>query len=150
MANGHGGARTPAHPASVSGPGKYSRRTDGRQPVRDLTGGSYGSGQEFQDIQAGAKMAASGEAMAHASSSPPAVQAPTSLADPGDPSQPITAGADAGPGPGMDSLGLPPQDQREQLRQQFGDWIPVLVRMADDPLSSQQLKQQVRYILSNI
>lgn len=29
MAGGHGGPRTPAHPAQVSGVGKYSKRTDG-------------------------------------------------------------------------------------------------------------------------
>jgi len=29
MANGHGGYRRPEHPASVSGPGAHSRRTDG-------------------------------------------------------------------------------------------------------------------------
>jgi hypothetical protein len=32
MANGHGGPRTPANPAPVSGPGALSKRTDGAQP----------------------------------------------------------------------------------------------------------------------
>lgn len=37
MANGHGGKRKPAKPAAVSGPGKYSQRTDGF-PKFDVNG----------------------------------------------------------------------------------------------------------------
>ena len=61
---GKGGYERPDKPAAVSGPGKFSQRTDGgpgetpQQAARYLSGGSYGEGQEMMDIQQGAPMAA--------------------------------------------------------------------------------------------
>ena len=59
-----GGYRQPSSPAPVSGPGALSKRTDGpqgggSQPVRVPTGGTYGQGQQLQQLQQGAPLAAS-------------------------------------------------------------------------------------------
>lgn len=46
----------------VSGPGKNAKRTDlnvSKQPVRYMSGGSYGEGQELLNLQQGANMAGS-------------------------------------------------------------------------------------------
>ena len=106
MANGHGGMRTPANPAPVSGPGALSQRTDG-QPARYASGMPYGDGQDFYDIQTSAPMAstdnvAAGKRVARRSSQSVAGAAPvTPLFAPTErPEEPVTAGAAMGPGPG--------------------------------------------------
>ncbi len=106
MANGHGGMRTPANPAPVSGPGALSQRTDG-QPARYASGMPYGDGQDFYDIQTSAPMAstdnvAAGKRVARRSSQGVAGAAPvTPLFAPTErPEEPVTAGAAMGPGPG--------------------------------------------------
>lgn len=107
----HGGYREPASPAPVSGPGSQSRRTDGgpAQKLRDLPDAGYGENAVYRDLQQQAPLSQSpGPADARASrggaTTPPVVPltAPTQNA-----AEPVTAGADAGPGPGMAALGLP-------------------------------------------
>lgn len=99
MANGHGGQRTPADPAPVSGPGALSQRTDGgatSQPAMVASGGEYGSRAEMESIQGGAPMAA-----APGTPRPPALTDPTAAPD-----EPITAGAALGPGMGPQAAGI--------------------------------------------
>lgn len=105
MANGHGGYRKPENPAPVSGPGSLSRRTDGgpQQVNADLPDARYGEQQEFQEIQAGAPMAAAppidgmGSGGGGGSPMPP----PIPLSEPtARPDEPISWGASFGPGPG--------------------------------------------------
>lgn len=107
----HGGPRTPTNPAAVSGPGALSKRTDGKQPIMDIPSSSYGDGVQTQAIQAGAPMAAVGmpSAPSAAPSGPPAAAPvmPTPLtAGSVLPDQPVTHGADSGPGPDSSSLNL--------------------------------------------
>lgn len=104
MADGHGGYRRPENPAPVSGPGKFSQRTDGgpEQPMRYVPGMPYGEGQELMDIQHGAPMAeAAGPQMIP-------FHAPTERPD-----EPITHGAPIGAGPGPEALpvGAPDDDK---------------------------------------
>lgn len=106
MANGHGGMRTPANPAPVSGPGALSKRTDG-QPARYASGMPYGDGQDFYDTQTAAPMAATdnvaaGRRQARAAGPAPAPAAvATPLFSPTQrPEEPVTAGAAYGAGPG--------------------------------------------------
>jgi len=54
---GHGGSRTPAKPAPVSGPGALSRRTDS-QPVRSFPAEQHGQRQALADQQTAAPLAA--------------------------------------------------------------------------------------------
>ena len=100
MADGqHGGYRRPAEPAAVSGPGALSQRTDGgatSQPQMVASGGAYGDRQEMESIQAGADMA-----QAPGTPRPPALTDPT-----GNPEEPITAGAEMGPGMGPQAAGI--------------------------------------------
>lgn len=59
---GRGGYRQPNNPASVSGPGALSQRTDGgaidgmTQPVQSYTGGDYGNNKAMRQQQEGADM----------------------------------------------------------------------------------------------
>ena len=59
MANskGHGGYRKPSNPAPVSGPGKYSQRTDG-QVVSTMPGQPYGQAQADHAVESLAPMGA--------------------------------------------------------------------------------------------
>lgn len=100
MANGeHGGYRRPSEPAAVSGPGALSARTDGgatSQPQMVASGGAYGDRQEMESIQGGADMA-----QAPGTPRPPALTDPTA-----NPEEPITAGAEMGPGMGPQAAGI--------------------------------------------
>lgn len=112
-----GGYQKPKHPAPTSGPGKFSRRTDGgpgdkRQAAQYIPSQSYGEGQQMKALQTSAPLAATGsmqgvEPGAAASpqqrpAMPPVIplDAPTTRPD-----EPITSGIDMGPGPGSNALG---------------------------------------------
>jgi hypothetical protein len=82
----------------VSGPGPYAKRTD-RQPVRDPGGLPYGENQALRQQQQAAPMAQAPAAPAPATP----FDAPTAR-----PGQPVTAGANAGPGPDQSVLGQRP------------------------------------------
>lgn len=102
--------------AEVAGPGAYSKRTDlgytGTQPMQKITGGGYGEMSALNAIQGGAAMSASGEYPAAAAA---AVAMPTrQLGGPtARPTEPVTHGADFGPGAGSEVLPIPPQGQDE-------------------------------------
>lgn len=113
---GKGGYQRPNEPAAVSGPGKYSKRTDGKpgetptQAARYLSGGSYGEGQEMMDIQQSAPMAAApdGEMPSIVPLSQPTMR----------PDEPVTAGSPFGPGPGPERLNAilpPPADEPDAV-----------------------------------
>lgn len=79
------------NPMPVSGPAQYSERTDDKQPIRTPTGLPYG--------EAGAITAAQQQAPLPASPAPPKLSEPSARPD-----QPVTAGAAAGAGPGLEAL----------------------------------------------
>lgn len=117
MANGHGGYRKPAHPAPVSGPGKYSRRTDGgpAQVISAAPNQAYGEAGQQRLAQRLAPMGAAEPMPAAASPTPdqqqamrlPAFNGAALTAPTERPNEPITAGVDIGPGPGPEILNLP-------------------------------------------
>ena len=145
----HGGYRQPSNPAAVSNPGAGSARTDGRPQQMDLPDAKYGEAQNFQEIQQGASLG-SGPAPTSGGGAMPATM-PTPLGDPSaSPDQPVTAGADAGAGPGMDSLGLPGGGFTDDVKRRLGPLLPFLIRKADDPHASQDLRDQVRYLIANL
>lgn len=78
---------TMPEPTGVSGPGAMSQRVD-KQPMRDVTGLPYGQGQQMQALQQAAPMAAT----------PPIPPPPKPSAPSTRPNEPVTHGADAGPG----------------------------------------------------
>jgi hypothetical protein len=126
MADGHGGKRTPAHPAPVSGPGAHSRRTDGGPGAKQVMSAAPDQGYGDMTQQINDQRTAP---MAGATPLPPAAPVPSGqgggaaqapaysgggFADPSTrPDEPVTHGADAGPGAGPEAMSFQaaPQDQ---------------------------------------
>lgn len=139
MANGHGGARTPRNPAPVSGPGRMSRRTDGgpQQTKAEMTGMAYGENADFQEIQAGAPMAAAPSATparGRKGSAPSGSVTATPLFAPTSrPDEPITAGAPFGPGPGPST---PAPVVNARTTRSMADTLAQVQRFSNDPTLS--------------
>lgn len=101
-------------PMKVNGRGGNGQ--SGTQAAKYVSGLPYGEGQELMNIQQSAPLAAapsieqastpSGLASAAASQPIIPLNAPSQRPD-----EPVTFGADAGPGPGMEVLGAMPQGQ---------------------------------------
>ena len=147
-----GGNHPPANPAPVSGPGQLSQRTDGKQPIMALAGGvKYGEQAQFQGIEAGA-------AIPQQAGMPPAPATPvdqgpppTGLGEPTqNPNEPVTAGAADGPGPGTAALNLPPGDDAQKLRQQFGPILPALIAQSQSQYATQAYKDSVQALIASM
>lgn len=148
MANGHGGYRRPSQPAAASGPGALSKRTDGRQPVRELPNAKYGEQQAFQAAQQAAPMSEGRPA-----GPPPSLGPDLSSIVPMDaptqrPDEPLTAGLSGGPGAG------PTAPQGPQLSQEQADrlrsYLPVLVQLASQPNANPATRQLVRQLRGDL
>lgn len=123
-----------------SGPGKYAKRTD-MQGAKRLPNAAYGEQKQFQADQAGAPMAKSAP-NPMASITP--LTAPTRR-----PNEPVTAGVDAGPGPGSEILGLKsPVDVQLQDLSKIAKYMPLMVQFADSPNSTGTMKAFVKYLRS--
>ena len=98
-----GGYRQPENPASVSGPGAMSQRTDGgategmSQPQQSYTGFGYGENKEVNDQQAGASLVGRSKQLPMSMD----LSAPTAF-----PNEPISFGANYGEGPGLNTAGI--------------------------------------------
>ena len=111
----HGGPRTPAHPAHVSGPGQYSKRTDGH-PAQVLSAApdqEYGAMTQQMNDQRVAPMGAAAPLPPAApvpAQAPPAThQMPTFNGTPlsaptNRPNEPVTTGVPIGPGAGPEAM----------------------------------------------
>jgi hypothetical protein len=88
-----GGYRKPANPAPVSGPGQLSRRTDGNQPVMEMTGGAYGERKALREMQGAAPMAQQQQVTQNEMPKITSLFEPTQR-----PNEPATAGMPFGPG----------------------------------------------------
>lgn len=143
-----GGYQPPANPAPVSGPGKLSRRTDGRQPVQQLPDAAYGEQQTFRADQQGAPMAATpGGAEAGAVAPADLSQVVPLGAASQSPDEPVTAGAAFGPGPGTEALGLSNSDNDPSV-QNLRNILPALEIMANSPFAGPAFRQYVRRVRS--
>lgn len=117
-----------------SGPGPYSQRTD-RQPRMDIPNADYGEQQAFQDLQAGAPMAAdSGMAPAAQGGGGPDLSGLVGL---GEPSQ--RPGEDV-----MTGVGAPPINQPAEDIANRQAWLPALAFMADQQGASWAFRNAVR------
>lgn len=104
---GKGGYEAPNNPATVSGPGALSQRTDGgpTQPATYMPGLPYGQGGENYSNQTQAPLAGNpmqapaGSTADMASLQPVALSAPTQR-----PEEPGTAGINRGPGGGSELM----------------------------------------------
>lgn len=128
-----------------SGPGKFAKRTD-RQGAKRLPNAAYGEQKEFQAQQMSAPMARSNNApqAANPMASVIPFTAPTRRPD-----EPVTAGVDAGPGPGSEILGLkgPADTQLEDLSK-LAKYMPLMMQYADSPQSSGTMKAFLKYLRS--
>lgn len=141
MADGHGGYRTPAHPAPVSGPGALSQRTDGgpTQAPMEATGGPYGSRKDMAEIQGSAPLAGSGVSRDML----PPLDAPTAHPD-----EPITSGAAAGPGLSPFAAGI--QSDAQVTDEQMRPLLRSLELMANLPGSNPETRTFVRNLKARL
>lgn len=144
--NGHGGYRRPVRPAAVSGPGRYSRRTDGRQPKRIASGGDYGEATEMEQIQSGAPMRQTQTAAQSAGMAPAPID-PTSLtplnAPTARPDEPVTEGVGQFTAPS-------PTDIDDSTREKLRGYLPTLLWLASRPQASEQTRQFVRQLRADL
>ena len=112
-----GGYRKPTNPASVSGPGSLSQRTDGgpTQPATYIPGLPYGQGQQTYDNQVAAPMAGNPVPQMEM---PTPLMAPTARIN-----EPITAGIDRGEGPDSSAMGVLP-NKAYTITEIFRNLIP--------------------------
>ena len=156
---GKGGYQAPSNPAPVSGPGSLSRRTDGgpgsKQAQRYVAGmPNYGDGQDMMQIQGGAPMAAtpsptpvSAAQMAQNAQQQQAQGQPQTPVTPltaptARPNEPVSAGANAGPGPGMAALGITP-GQMNNAGQSTKQIVQALASHPDASPELQKLAQSL-------
>jgi hypothetical protein len=144
LAETRGGYRPPSRPAPVSGPGRLSRRTDARQPVRSLSDAAYGEQATYRQDQQGAPMAKAPSAIQGAPQ--PAADLSSVVpfdADSERPGEPVTAGAELGDGPGPESLGMSP-DQTDPGVQRLREMLPMYEVAAMLPTATVGFRQFVR------
>ena len=142
---GKGGYQAPANPAPVSGPGAKSQRTDGgpadTQAAQYVSGLPFGEGQAFMAQQQAADMSASGMMPEPAPIVP--LNAPTQR-----PYEAVTAGADAGEGPGMSALGLGAKDVAadKEFKATIASYMPVLMHVASRSTTSPETRNIIRQL----
>jgi hypothetical protein len=111
----------------------------------ELPDAQYGEAKRFREIQAGATMAGpegSAPPMAGGGPSPVPLNAPSAR-----PGEPVTAGADLGPGPTSAALGTDYSSQRDaEIAAAAQGWLPMLERYATDPDTPQSVRNLVRYL----
>lgn len=130
-----GGYREPSKPAAVSGPGKFSKRTDGGVASKQqLPDAKYGEQKDFQEIQSGAPMGAPAPALTPLS-------APTAYPD-----EPVTAGADAGAGIGAAAAGLAPRDPDDEDMARLAEKADFYDMLASFPWSHPSTRALARRI----
>lgn len=130
----------------VSGPGKFSERTDKavENANQALPNAGYGEQKAYQEQQAGAPMAQSGGDAFSAMFGNPAERV-IGLGEPSaQPGVPVTAGAAAGAGPGMEALGLP--DQQKVDLESLIPYLPVMEFMANQPGASWAMRNRIREV----
>lgn len=133
---------------TVSGPGALSRRTDTgpTQKLADLPDADYGENATYKDLQRGAGLAQApgGDEAAMAA----AAQAAGNVIPFGSPTQapgtPVTDGADAGAGQGMNALGIQPQSDQDYAT--IAEDIGVLEWMASQPGASWATRNLLRRV----
>lgn len=137
--------------AGVSGPGKFSKRTDGLS----FQSTEYGSGVENAANKAGAPLARTADVRGARASDvrEAAAQAPVTplFAPTQRPDEPITAGIPMGAGPGPEVLGInQPSADTDADRQRLLSYLPALEAIAQSPTSSQSFRNYVRLLRANL
>lgn len=149
MAGSHGGYRAPSKPAAVSGPGANSRRTDGG--VADkmaLPNAAYGEAKAFSEIQSGAPLGASAPQGPQAPPGDPFAGVTPLGAPSAQPDVPVTDGASAGPGAGLEALGLGQTPDRRDA-DHYAQYMGTLMRLANADSTPPGTKEWIRNIIAS-
>lgn len=118
--------------------------------MQDLPDAAYGEQKAYQEAQGGAPMSGGtpSPGPGPGQGGAPPVEVTPFGAPSARPDEPVTSGADAGPGPGLASLGL--ADPDEQLTQQdlaqIEAYLPYLEWMASLPNAQPGTRAYVRRI----
>ena len=131
--------------AGVSGPGKYSVRTD----KLELGSTAYGEGVETQAIKSGAPLAKT----ANTRPSPASAmgQPVTPLYAPTErPNEPITAGIDQGAGAGSDALMLNQPADYTNFNANIQSYTPVLSYIASLQNTSPETRRAIRQLRDSL
>ena len=137
--------------AGVSGPGKFSKRTDGLS----FQSTEYGSGVENAANKAGAPLARTPDVRPTSRSemgmAPSQMEPVTPLFAPSQrPDEPITAGIAMGDGPGPEVLGINNNLDTQEDKDRMLSYLPALEVVAASPNSSQAFRNYVRQLRANL
>jgi hypothetical protein len=137
--------------AGVSGPGKFSKRTDGLS----FESTEYGSGVENAANKAGAPLAKTADVRPTSRSemgmAPSQTRAVTPLFAPSErPDEPVTAGIAMGDGPGPEVLGINNNLDTQEDKDRMLSYLPALEVVAASPNSSQAFRNYVRQLRANL
>lgn len=137
--------------AGVSGPGKFSKRTDGMS----FQSTEYGSGVENTANKAGAPLATTPDVRATSRSemgmAPSQMEPVTPLYAPSQrPDEPITSGIAMGEGPGPEVLGMNNNIDTQEDKDRMISYLPALEVVAASPNSSQAFRNYVRQLRANL
>jgi len=128
--------------AGVSGPGKYSVRTDNLQ----MGSTAYGEGVETQAIKSGATLAKTDDVRPT-----PTGQPVTSLYAPTErPNEPITTGIDPGDGAGSDSLMMNQPADYTNFNTNIQSYGPVLSHVASLENTSPETRRAIRQLMDSL
>lgn len=134
--------------AEVSGPGKFSQRTDKAVSNANsrLPNAGYGEQADYQEQKSGAQQAQSPGGNVDFASlfGDPASRVVGLNAPSAQPGVPVTDGAAMGDGRGEEALGL--VNQREEDLQSLAAYLPVLEFMANQPGASWAMRNTVRKV----
>lgn len=150
-----GGYQKPSMPAAVSGPGKYSQRTDGQpgttpvQAAKYISGLEQGEGKKFNaEVAGAAPMAAAASTPAPTQQAaapkptltpPPTLDAPTQ-----NPNEPITSGVPFGDGP--NSLPMTERElmESDEMMRKSVETLQLFTNMAEGNPYMQQALRRLR------
>lgn len=134
--------------AEVSGPGKFSERTDKAvsKANTSLPNAGYGEQADYQEQKSGAQQAKSpgGDVDFASLFGDPSSRVVGLNAPSAQPDVPVTDGAAMGAGRGEEALGL--ADQRTEDLQSLAAYLPVLEFMANQPGASWAMRNTVRKV----
>lgn len=136
----------------VSGPGGFSKRTDKAvsEANRSLPNPDYGEQANYKEQMAGAPLATSdvnvqgmnfNDLFGNAAANVTPLDAPSARPD-----EPVTQGADAGPGAGSEIL----SSTESAATSYMASYLPVLEFIANQPGSSDAARNLVRQIKGNL
>ncbi len=134
----------------VSGPGQFSQRTDKAvsEANRQLPNADYGEQAQYQAQLQAAPMAQDVTGMSFNALFGNPADRVTGFDQPsGMPSTPVTDGAAAGPGAGLEAIAPPPPDPKLA---QMKAWIPAMEYMANQPNSSDSARNMLRDIKARL